>query len=86
MIQLPQNVKHQILSIGSNTVERLCCIIDNSIDVNASEILSIDPFVIQYNDEKYFFTKNKSDAVPSGCNYGLLDEKEFIESMIKAME
>ena len=76
MIQLPQNVKHQILSIGSNTVERLCCIDDITIDANASEILSINPFVIQFNGEKYFFTKNKSDAIPTDCNYGLLTQRK----------
>ena len=76
MIQLPQNVKHQIHSIGSNTVERQCCIVDKTIDVNTSEILSIDPFVIQYDGEKYFFTKNKSDVIPSDCNYGLLTQRK----------
>lgn len=76
MIQLPQNVKHQIHSIGSNTVERLCCVVDKTIDVNTSEIISIDPFVIQYNGEKYFFTKHKSDAIPADCNYGLLTKRK----------
>ena len=51
MIQLPQSVKHQILSIGSNTVERLCCMVDKTIDVNTSEILSIEPFIIQHSNK-----------------------------------
>lgn len=76
MIQLPPKVKHQILSIGSNTVERLCCVVDSIIDVNTSVILSTEPFIIQYNGEKYFFTKNKSDAIPADCNYGLLTQRK----------
>jgi superfamily II DNA or RNA helicase len=76
MIQLPKNIIHNVLTIKSNIVERLCYISDSSIDVNASEILSVNPFVVLYNGEKYCFSKDLHDSVPSDCTYGLLTKKK----------
>lgn len=76
MIQLPKNIIHNVLTIKSNIVERLCLISDHSIDVSASEILSVNPFVVLYNGEKYFLSKDFHDSVPSDCTYGLLTKKK----------
>ena len=76
MIQLPKNIYQQILSFGQNSIVKLCATNDLQLESDKVRIVSNDPFVLEYNGKKIFFTKSASNNIPDDCEYGVLTQKK----------
>lgn len=83
MIQLPKSIDHQILNYGQNHVTRFCDICDIQINENEGIIESENPFIVCYNNQRYFFTKSENDIIPNDCEYAIITHNKPSKTLYK---
>ena len=72
MINLPYDILQYVYESLGNSIIHYCGECNISFDGKSPELLSVDPFVLKLNNEKFFFTNRIGAPIPSGCNYALL--------------
>lgn len=91
IIYLPKEIRQKIPVIKGNRIVRLCS--DNDIDIETShcQVVSTEPFMFVFNNDKYAFVKNSSDNFPKDCKYVVqtrlkTKKKAFEEGNVECLE
>ena len=91
MIELPKHITRTVLRVGNNLVRRCYGQEDVCLNNTNRSIITRDPFVVEEEGRRIFFTSSPTATVPNDCPYAILvnrnpTPKLFCDGTFKSYE
>lgn len=91
MIELPKHITRTVLRVGNNLIRRCYGQEDVCLNNTSRSIITRNPFVVEEDGRRIFFTSNPTATVPDNCPYAILvnrspTPKLFCDGTFKSYE